>query len=326
MRLHRLLGIMMLLDSRGIMNAGSLAKILETSERTIYRDMDILCEAGIPIMSISGPHGGYSFMEGYKLNTSTLQSKDAVHLLLSGMGIRPEKNTQTAHHLANALIKLENSLSMEHRAEIIRAKESFFMDQDPWWGKNIPNKYVDIIQDAILHLKKLKVCYKKYSGDFSERILSPYGAVIKSSHWYVIAFCETANDIRVFKCSRIRSIEVLKENFIIPSDFNLKTFWNKTKEALVRQISVKLTPPAYPVKLRCFQETSMLFEGFEVYSCVQLDGAWFYTVDMLSFKTACSVLFPLSDKIQVLEPTELIAYIHIKAQKILECYTLKPSY
>ena len=69
MRLHRLLGIIMLLDSRGTMKAVALAKILETSERTIYRDIDILCEAGIPILSIFGPSGGYSFMEGYKINS-----------------------------------------------------------------------------------------------------------------------------------------------------------------------------------------------------------------------------------------------------------------
>ena len=65
MRLHRLLGIIMLLNSRGIMKAGDLAKILETSERTIYRDMDTLCETGIPILSVPGPSGGFSFMEGY---------------------------------------------------------------------------------------------------------------------------------------------------------------------------------------------------------------------------------------------------------------------
>jgi predicted DNA-binding transcriptional regulator YafY len=70
MRLHRLLGIIMLIDSRGIMKAGKLASILETSERTIYRDIDILCEAGIPITSIPGPNGGYSFMENYRINSN----------------------------------------------------------------------------------------------------------------------------------------------------------------------------------------------------------------------------------------------------------------
>lgn len=72
MRLHRLLGIIMLLDSRGTMKACSLAKILETSERTIYRDIDILCEAGIPITAASGPKGGFSFMEDFRIDSGAL--------------------------------------------------------------------------------------------------------------------------------------------------------------------------------------------------------------------------------------------------------------
>ena len=80
MRLHRLLGIIMLLDSRGTINAGTLAKILETSERTIYRDIDILCEAGFPITSLSGPTGGYSFMDNYKVNSNILGSNDVFNL------------------------------------------------------------------------------------------------------------------------------------------------------------------------------------------------------------------------------------------------------
>lgn len=101
MRLHRLLGIIMLLDSRGTINAGNLAKILETSERTIYRDIDILCEAGFPITSLSGPTGGYSFMDNYKVNSNILGSNDVFNLLLSSMGVSAEKNTE-----ANKILSL----------------------------------------------------------------------------------------------------------------------------------------------------------------------------------------------------------------------------
>ncbi len=132
MRLHRLLGIIMLLNSRGTMKAVNLAKILETSERTIYRDMDILCETGIPIVSIPGPSGGFSFMENYKVSSSSLESGDVVNLLLSSMGIHSDKNTEMSQQLKNAVIKLENSVSKEHKEEIIKAKERFFIDSQPW--------------------------------------------------------------------------------------------------------------------------------------------------------------------------------------------------
>ncbi|MDF2545139.1 MAG: DNA-binding protein [Anaerosolibacter sp.] len=320
MRLHRLLGIIMMIDSRGIMKARDLAKILEASERTIYRDIDILCEAGIPILSISGPNGGFSFMEGYKINANVLESSDAVHLLLSSMGIRPEENTEMAQKLKNAVIKLENSVSQEHKEEIIKAKEKFFIDADPWWGKRIQLKNIDIIKDAVLQMKKLKVCYKKYDGETSERIIRPYGAVVKNSEWYVAAFCELKDEIRVFKCSRIENVEVLDESFNMTENFNLEEFWKNSKHQFVRHASLKTEQAAYAVKIKFYQEKKKILEGFEVRSSSHENNYWIYVIDMISFQTACNALFPLSDRIEILEPIELRDHIIEKCNKILKMY------
>lgn len=323
MRLHRLLGIIMLIDSRGTMKARNLAKILETSERSIYRDIDILCETGIPIISTPGPNGGYSFMDGYKINSNVLESGDAVNLLLSSMGIRPEKNTETSQQLKNALIRLENSVSKEHREEIINAKERFFIDSDPWWGKRIENKYVDIIKESVLNLKKIRIYYKKYDGEVSKRIIRPYGVVVKNSEWYMAAFCEVKNDIRVFKCSRIENIEVLEESFSMHENFDLEEFWGKSKQHFVEQTSPKMNHNAYAVKIKFYMEKMHLLEGFYVVSSIKLEDHWIYVMDMISFETAGSVIFPLSDRIEVLEPEELREYIIKKTNKILDLYKIK---
>jgi predicted DNA-binding transcriptional regulator YafY len=320
MRLHRLLGIIMLLDSRGIMKASNLAKILETSERTVYRDIDILCEAGIPILSVPGPNGGFSFMENYKVNSNILESGDVFNLLLSSMGIRPEKNTETAQQLKNAVIKLENSISEDHREEIIKAKERFFIDSEPWWGKRTENKNVDVIKKSVLDLKKLKVHYQKYDGEISERIINPYGVVVKNSEWYVVALCEVKNEIRVFKCNRIENIEVLDDIFIMPDNFQLEAFWRNSKQQFVIQKSVKEELKAYPVKVRFYEEKKRLLEGFSIFSSINVENYWIYHIDMLSFETACSIIFTLSDRIEVLEPLELREYIINKTNKILNLY------
>ncbi|AGK99424.1 helix-turn-helix transcriptional regulator [Clostridium pasteurianum] len=323
MRLHRLLGIIMLLDSRGIMKAGNLSKLLETSERTIYRDIDILCEAGIPITSTSGPNGGFSFMEGYKINSNMLETGDVFNILLSSMGIKPEKNTETAQQLKNTIIKLENSLSEEHRKEIIKAKERFFIDSDPWWGKKLQNNNVDVIKKSVLNLKKLKVFYKKYYGEVSERIIRPYGVVVKDSQWYVAAFCEVKKEIRIFKCSRIINIEVLDESFSMPENFQLEEFWSKNKQQFVKQAALKIDPAAYVVKLKFYEEKNKLLQGFNVQSSIKLADQWIYDIDMISFETACNIIFPFSDRIEVLEPTELREYVLKKANKILNLYKLE---
>ena len=321
MRLHRLLGIIMLLDSRGIMKAANLAKILETSERTIYRDIDILCEARIPIQSISGPNGGYSFMDDYKINSNVLGSGDIVNLLLSSMGIRSEKNTEMAQQLKNAVIKLENSVSKGHREEIIKAKEKFFIDSDPWWGKRVQNKNVDIIKKSILNLNKLKVYYKKYNGEISERIICPYGAVVKNSEWYVAAFCEVKTEIRIFKCSRIENIKVLDESFKMDESFSLEEFWENSKHQFMSRTALKIEHNSYPVKIKFYEEKKHMLEGFYVSFFIKVEGIWIYDIDMISFQTACNVIFPLSDRIEVLQPTELKDYIVRKIHKILNLYS-----
>ena len=322
MRLHRLLGIIMLLNSRGIMKASNLAKILETSERTIYRDMDILCETGIPVMSIPGPSGGFSFVENYKVSSSSLESGDVVNLLLSSMGIHSEKNTEMSQQLKNAVIKLENSVSEEHKEEIIKAKERFFIDSEPWWGKRTQNLNVDTIKKSVLNLKKLKVHYKKYNGDASERIIRPYGAVVKDSEWYVAAFCELKNETRIFKCSRIEIIEVLAESFIRAANFDLEEFWQKSKHQFVKQSTLKIPHNSYPVKIKFYEEKKRTLEGFYVISSMKVENTWIYDIDMISLHTACNVIFPLSDILAVLEPIELREYIIRKTNKILNLYKI----
>jgi len=320
MRLHRLLGIIMLLDARGVMKSADLAKILETSERTIYRDMNILCEAGIPICSVPGPTGGFSFVENYKVNSNILDRQDIMNILLSSMGIRPERNTEMEQQIKNTIIKLENSVSEEHRKEIINAKEKFFVDSDPWWGRESGNKNVDIIKKSVIDLRKLKITYRKYDGETSERIIRPYGIVIKNLQWYVVAFCETKKDIRTFKCNRIESIEVINENFIMPCGFSLENFWEKNKEQFVNQSLSNEVYNAYPVKIKFFEKMEALLKGFFILSQNEIEGYEICDVDMISFETACNMLFTLSDRLEVIEPVEVREYIILKAQKILNLY------
>lgn len=100
-------------------------------------------------------------MEGYKINSKDLETGDVFNILLSSMGIVTEKNTETSQQLKNSILKLENSLSEEHRNEIIKAKERFFIDSQPWWGRKIENKNVDIIKKSLFKFKKVKNILQK---------------------------------------------------------------------------------------------------------------------------------------------------------------------
>lgn len=318
MRLHRLIGIIMLLDSRKILKAKDMANILEASERTIYRDIDILCEAGIPIISIQGPTGGFSFMEGYKLNTDSLHHRDIVNILISSLGVKADKDTETYQELKNAIIKLENSVPEEYREEIAKVKKKILYDSDPWLGEKVENNNVDTIKNAVFNLKKLKIAYKKYDGEISERIIRPYGVVVKNSELYVSAFCEERKEVRIFKCNRIEVLEILKESFRMPEKFSLEEFWKSSKQQFIRRIpSNTAFNKAYSVKIKFFEEKKDMFQGFEVLHHEKHEGHYIYDINMICFQTACSVIFPLSDKIEIIEPQELKKYIIDKAKRII---------
>lgn len=318
MRLHRLIGIIALLDSRKVVKAKDIAGILEASERTIYRDVDILCEAGIPIVSIPGPTGGFSFMEGYKLNQDSLHQRDIVNILISSMGIKSEKNTETYQELKNAIIKLENSVPEEYREEIAIAKKKFLYDSDPWIGEKTQNNNIDIIKNAVFNLKKLKMKYKNYDGEISERIVRPYGVIAKNSQLYFSAFCEERKEVRIFRLDRIDTLEILDESFIMPENFSLEEFWEASKQRFLRKAPSNMpVSKAYPVKIKCLEEKKTMLQGFEVLHHEKHEEFYIYDINMISFHTACSAIFPFCDRIEIIEPGELKKFIIDKAKKII---------
>lgn len=319
MRLHRLLGILILMDSGGIIKAGKLANILETSERTIYRDIEILCQSGIPIMSIPGPKGGYAFMENYKIKSNIMLKGDMVNLLLSTIGVRPEKNSDSELELQNLMLKLENGLSQENKEEIINARKKFFVDTEPWFGEIVNNNYMDLIKKSVLEMKKLKIKYKNYDGIIKERIIRPLGVIVKNNLWYVAAFCERTKEQRVFKCSRIEAVEYLDEGFSTDKGFNLEDFWERSKENIALKSKTKVGN-SYLVTVKLKDESIKFLSGFNIFSSVKSGDSYIKVFDMISFETALSVIFSLSDKMEVIEPSDLKNSIIEKAKNILDIY------
>lgn len=125
MRLHRLIAILLLLESRGRMKANELSIALETSVRSIYRDIDVLAESGIPLVTTTGPNGGISLMEGYTVSLRRLHGEEVVQLFLTGMGMPAGGSGETSLLLKNALLKLEASLPAPYQEDIRTAQRRF---------------------------------------------------------------------------------------------------------------------------------------------------------------------------------------------------------
>lgn len=237
MRLHRLIAILLLLESRGQLKARELADALEASERTIHRDIAILCEAGVPIEAIAGPTGGFRLMEGYTNHLPQVRQDEAVGLFLRGIGMDPMEQREAHIDLQRALGRLESRLPDCYYPDILVAQKRFYFDPGPWW-EGVPfTLHLDVLRQGVWHSRKATIDYENAAGDRSIRIVHPYGLVVKAMRWYLVAYCEVREAIRTFNVTRIHSAELLQETFIWPDDFSLEAFWkarSRNFEAEVR--------------------------------------------------------------------------------------------
>ncbi len=236
MRIHRLIAVLTLLESRGRMKAHELAAAFETSIRTVHRDIAILCESGIPIVSVAGPNGGFELISGYTGQLHHLAHDEAVNLFFSGIGIHPQQHTEAHWSLMRALTKLECSLPEQYRSDISLVRERFYFDPTNWWDDLTVPKCLSILRQSVLQSKKINLTYRKVSGKASIRVVRPYGMVVKVMTWYLVGYCEKRHEIRTFKCDRICDVAMLDECFDIPADFTLADYWKASGTALMERI------------------------------------------------------------------------------------------
>lgn len=225
MRLHRLIAILLLLESRGQLKARELADALEASERTIHRDIATLCEAGIPVEAIAGPTGGFRLMEGYTNHLPQVRQDEAIGLFLRGIGMDPLEQREAHIDLQRALGRLESRLPDRYRADVRLAQKRFYFDPDPWWEGLPVSTHLDALRQGVWHSRKVTIEYENAEKDRTERIARPYGLVVKAMRWYLVAYCEVRKAVRTFNVARIHSARLLEETFTWPDDFSLEAYW-----------------------------------------------------------------------------------------------------
>jgi predicted DNA-binding transcriptional regulator YafY len=256
MRASRLLSILLLLQTRGRMTAEELSAELEVSVRTIYRDMESLGAAGVPLYGDRGPDGGYRLVDGYRTRLTGLSTDEAESLFLAGMpGPAAELGLATA--LAAAQLKLLAALPPELRSRATRIGERFHLDAPGWFREAEPTPYLAAVADAVWNQRRLRVRYQRWGGEDNQvdRTLEPLGLVLKAGVWYLAA--SVAGQVRTYRVSQVRTLEVLPERFERPEGFDLPAYWRTWSERFeagllrVRAV-VRLSPRAYERLLPMF--------------------------------------------------------------------------
>ncbi|WP_339789686.1 YafY family protein [Paenibacillus sp. FSL R7-0313] len=225
---ERQLAITLELQRRKMLRAEDLAAQLETSVRTIYRDIQALSEAGVPIMG--APGHGYSLMEGYFLPPVSFTAEEAVSLLMGADFIEQRLDTEYAMEAKSAQRKIEAILPEAVRNESTRVRETMRLlhTVEPLTRARVKT-YLNQIRNAILEQRKISFMYlKKMPGTdgnrYNMREVSPYGLSLVQENWVLIARCDMRQDIRHFRLSRMTELSVLEDQFLLPPDFDLNSY------------------------------------------------------------------------------------------------------
>ncbi|MBE1586269.1 helix-turn-helix transcriptional regulator [Nonomuraea angiospora] len=223
MRASRLVSILLLLQTRGRMTAQDLAERLEVSVRTIYRDVESLHAAGIPLYGDAGPKGGYQLLDGYRTRLTGLTADEAESLFLAGLP-GPAAELGLGAVVTAAQLKLMAALPVELRDRAGRIQERFHLDAPTWYRDQEPVTYLPAVADAVWNERRIQVRYRRWKAPQEvERRLDPYGLVVKAGRWYLVA--RAGEDVRTYRVSQILDLHPLPESFTRPDGFDLAAYW-----------------------------------------------------------------------------------------------------
>ena len=220
MKIDRLVSIIMILLDKERIGAQELAEMFEVSPRTIYRDIDTINMAGIPIRSTTGVGGGFEIMPNYKLEKNVFSSADLSAIL---MGLSSLSDMVRGDELISAFAKVKSFIPADRAKDIELRASQIRIDLSAWIGNSNVQQYLGIIKAALQESRLLSFEYVAHHGNKTVRTVEPYQLVFKNSHWYLQGYCYKRNDFRLFRLSRISNLHMEKETFV-PRDFQKANF------------------------------------------------------------------------------------------------------
>ncbi len=234
MRASRLLSIMMLLQARGRLSAETLAEELEVSVRTIYRDIDQLSAAGVPVYADVGRNGGFALLDGWRTRLTGLTAPEARALFLSGLP-GPAGELGLGDEVAAAELKLLAALPADWQGEAQRMASRFHLDPKGWFRAGPKPEFLKLVAQAVWSEKRIVIKYDSWT-QISERTVEPLGLVLKGGVWYLVGRRE--NGFRTYRLSQILTLTLTEEIFDRPKDFDLPTHWRDATAAFEREVYV----------------------------------------------------------------------------------------
>lgn len=323
MQASRLLSILMLLQSRGHTSAQALAETLEVSVRTIYRDVDRLSAAGVPIFGGRGRHGGFQLRAGWRTQLTGLTAAEARALFMTGLP-GPARALGLGEAAASAHLKLLAALPGDWQADAQRVGARFHLDPVDWFRSAAPADHLRTVADGVWGERRLRLRYASWTS-VSERVVDPLGLVLKGGAWYLVA--RQQREPRTFRVAAIAEATLLDESFVRPPRFDLAAFWAEStrrfEEGVYRDLATLRVSAAGLARLR---EFSPIVAQAADRSAGRPDAAGWrkVTVPIESTDHATREMLRLGAEAVVLEPRALRDAMRAAAAALLASYSPAP--
>lgn len=295
---NRLFEIVYILIQKKKVTAKELANKFEVSTRTIYRDIETLSRANIPIYATKGKEGGIEILDEYVLNKMLLTEEEQKQILFALQGIKKVAG-QNEKDILEKLSRLFNK----------KADDWIRIDFSNWGKDKEKEERFNKIKAAILNKNRIKFEYYNTNGEKSERIVEPLQIWFKDKSWYLIAFCKLKQDYRIFKIARIKEIEILEEHF--ERDLQQES---KKEKCKFKTITLKLEI-SKKMAYRVYDE----FEDSEITK--KDDGSFIINVEYPENEWVYGYILSFGEYLKVLSPERVKRTIKNKIEKILKNYS-----
>ena len=321
MRADRLISTIMLLQTRGRMTAQALAEELEVSPRTVYRDIEALSAAGIPVYAESGPGGGCALLGDYRSDLTGLTGDEVRALLMLGIP-GPLMAVGASQALRSAMLKLLAALPAARRGEEARVRQRIHLDWAGWGAQpEEPVPHLRTIQQAVWQDHALQLTISAMFDARIETMVHPYGLVGKAGIWYLV--CAREGETRVIRVSRVLEARITGESFRRPEVFDLARTWEawRAQEEEVRA--------GYPVTVRLSPELVSLLPLYYSQSAHELlaqagapdrEGWIILTLAFEGFAAARERILGWGRAVEVLAPEALRRSVVDYAEQIVAFY------
>jgi len=308
MKIDRLVSIIMLLLDKERIGAHKLADMFEVSPRTIYRDIEAISMAGIPVCSVPGVGGGFEIPRNYKIDKKVFSSADLSAILTGLSGL---SSVIRGDELANALAKVKSFIPADKAQEIELEASRVYVDLRPWLGSRNVQPSLELIQTAMRENRLLAFEYADRHGSRTVRTAEPYQLVLKGNQWYFQGYCHERKDFRLFKIARTSGLRLLDETFVPRVCPKPQLDFPDTLAARQTNITVRFHASLLDRVLEYCADEQVAPDG---------EGQYVATFPFIENDFYYSVLLGFGDRCECLKPRHVRAELQRRVQAMAALY------